>query len=125
MSSFSAADPGLFEVPILSRLLRCRRRRRHKKCEGWQRKEKEVRQERRVQRKALAAGQRFWGRKYEDWLFDGVDVNANFKLVVFPTIILVKASPLQEEDGHSPQDNETDFTSLKFAFTHNPSRGSG
>ena len=45
------------------------------------------------------------------------DVNANFKLVVFTTIILVKASPLQEKDGHSHQDNETDFTSLKFAFT--------
>ena len=29
----------------------------------------------------------------------------------------VEASPLQERDGHSHQDNETDFTSLKFAFT--------
>ena len=44
---------------------------------------------------------------------DGIGhcVNANFQLVVFPTIILMKASPLQERDGHSHQDNETDFTS--------------
>jgi hypothetical protein len=44
-------------------------------------------------------------------------VNANFKVVVFPTIILVKASPLQKRDDHSNPDHETDFISLKFAFT--------